>query len=118
MPRGQAAPQRFRHCLVGGLAVATPVHRVLLPASRGGPSEEHGLADPAVPAEQVEHGPVVQLRVVIVHSLRIAAVVPDYVGRDAFTEIGFECIDTLVQQTLQFPGDAPASTGYRGCASR
>ena len=41
------------------------------------------------------------MRVVVVHPLRVDAVEPDHVGRDALAEVGLECVDPLVEQPLQ-----------------
>ena len=54
--------------------------------------------------EQLEHGLVVEIGVVIVHQLRIRAVVIDNVvaGGDAFGKISLEAIDAHLKQPAQF----------------
>ena len=82
--------------------------RELLAAGSGRASEEDGLALTAYLAQEVEDGAVVQVGVVVVHPLRVRAVVPsDVPNRDALTEVGLEAVHAHLQQ----PGELGAVPG-------
>ena len=91
----QAAAQALGHALEGRVAVAAPVHRELLPARRGAAREQRGLAGP-LGIQRTEHGRVVQLRVVVVHPVRVAAIKPnDALVRDALPEVRLDGVHAL-----------------------
>ena len=94
----EAAAQGLGHRSVVRGAVAAPVHRELLAADRRAAREEAGLVLALVRLKQVENALVVEIRVVVVHADRVAAVVVDDVDRDSFAEVGLEAVDALVEQ--------------------
>ena len=110
----QPAAQRLPHRGVGGLAVPAPVHGEPLTAGGGGAGEEDGLPLAAPPPEEVEDGAVVQARVVVVHPLRVGAVVPGDAGEVVVTgdlEAGAAVGGAAVVDELDpddAVGDAPA----------
>ncbi len=110
---GQTAAQGLGHRLVRRLAVAAPVHRELLAARRRRAGEEDGLLLAAVLAQHLEDRAVVEVRVVVVHPLRVGAVGPGHVDRHAFAEVGLEAVDALREQRLQL-GGVPVAGG-RAC---
>ena len=107
----QAAAQAFRHRFVVGVAIATPVHRELLRAHRGGTGKQHRFFLAQVFFEHVPHQLVVNESVVVVHFLRVGIVEPTYVGWDALAEVSFEAVDAHLHQAFQLVG-VPL-TGFR-----
>jgi hypothetical protein len=89
------------------------VHRELLAAGRRRSSEHHGLALAAVLAQHVEDGPVVEVRVVVVHPLRVGAVGPLHVEGHPLAEVGLEAVDALGEQGLQL-ARVPVAGGGAG----
>jgi hypothetical protein len=78
------------------------VHGELLSARGGRAGEQHRLAVAPLGDEQVVHGLVVEVGVVVVHLLRRRAVVPDDpVDGDPLPEVGLERVRALVEQHLQ-----------------
>ena len=56
-------------------------------------------------AHLVEHGLVVEERVVVVHQGRVGAVVPHDVGGDALAEVGLDGVDPRVEQRAHLAGE-------------
>ncbi len=89
------------HRLERGRVVPAPVHRELLAADGRRPGVEHRLAFAAVLAQRLEDRLVVQLGVVVVHPLGVAAVVVHDVDRDPLAEVGLEAVDAHLHEGAQ-----------------
>ena len=101
---GQPATQTFGHRFIVGVAVAAPVHRKLLRADRGRTGEQHGLFFTDGLFQHVPYQFVVDVRIMVVHFLRIGTVKPLNVSRNAFAKVSFEAINADIHQTFQLVG--------------
>ncbi len=100
----QPAAQAFGHRLVVGVAVAAPVHRELLRTHRGRTGKQHRLFFAYRLFQHVPHQLVIDIGVVVVHFLRIGAVEPLHVGRNALAKVGLEAVNADIHQAFQLVG--------------
>ena len=76
--------------------------REFLSSHRRRAGEKHGLALSPLSFQQLKNGPVVQVRIVIMHLHRIRSIEPgDVLHRDSFPEIRFEAVHAHVEQGFQ-----------------
>ena len=107
--QGKPGPQGFAHGGVVGGAVAAPVYREFLAAYRGAAGKEAGPVFALVFLQKLKDALVIQIGIIVVHQLRVAAVIIDHVGGNALAEVGFEAVHTHLQQgaelfLIPFPG--------------
>ena len=88
--QGQSATESFRHGGVFCGAVAAPVYRKLLTADGGASGEQARLSLAVVVLQHLEHGLVIQIRIIIVHGNGVCAVVVYHLGGDALAEVGLD----------------------------
>ena len=99
----EAAAQAFFHGFIVGPAVSSPVDREFLAAYRGRAGEQYGFPFAALPFQQFIDAFIVQVGIIVVHFLRVGAVVIDDVfGRNPFAEIRLETVHAHIQQCFQF----------------
>lgn len=94
------------------------MHGEALAAHGGAAGEQAGLPLALVLLQQLEHALVVQVGVVVVHQLGVAAVVVGHVGGDALAEVGLKAVHALVQKGPQlvlipFPGAGVGKVHHR-----
>ena len=98
---------------MSALLTTTPVDWELLGTCRGGAGKEDRLFGSADAFDFLENGPVVQEGVVIVHGLRVGAVVVDNIDGDALAEVRFDAVDPGLQQMCNLAGE-PGAGGRIG----
>ena len=96
--KGQAGAQGLCHRRIAGAAVTAPVDGELLAAGGSTARKEHRIAYAALLLDRLKDQLVVEIGVIIVHGLGIAAIVVFDIRGDALAEIGLDGIHTLAQQ--------------------
>ena len=104
----QPAAQAFRHRLIVGVAVTTPVNRELLRAHGRRAGKQHRLLLTHGLFQHVPHQRVVDVGVMVMHLLWIGSVKPLHVRRDALAKVGLKAVDADVHQAFQLVGIPPA----------
>ena len=89
--------KRLCHGRIICRAVAAPVYRELLSACRRTPREQYRFLLSLYFFQKIEHCLVVQISIVIVHRLRITAIIVNNIHRNTLAEIRLEAVHTAVQ---------------------
>ncbi|MOA02546.1 hypothetical protein D3C78_1220020 [compost metagenome] len=100
----QPTAQAFRHRFIVGVAVAAPMHREFLRTDGCGTRKQDRLFFAHGLFQHVPHQLVIDIGVMVVHFLRIGTVMPQHIGRDAFTKVRLEAIDADIHQAFQLVG--------------
>ena len=98
---GEAAAQAFRHRFIVGVTVAAPVHRELLRANGRRAGKQHRFFFTHSLFQHVPDQFVINERIMVVHFLRISAVMPHHIGGNALAEIGFKAVNAHPDQAFQ-----------------
>ena len=104
LAEGQAAAQALRHGEIGRLIVAAPVDGEHLRADSCRAGKNAGLLRTLLFYKQLIDGFVVEIGIVVVHLARVGAVVVDDISRQTLAEVGFDAVNTHVQNFTQTAG--------------
>ena len=95
-------PEGFRHGDIGGEIIAAPVQGHLLGTGGGAAGKKHRLIPALYLTDDLPHGPVIQISIVIMHAHRVGAVeIANAPHGNALAKVGLEGVHAHFQNAPQ-----------------